>query len=77
MNCCLQLPAHTVCIAWQQSVVVQCCGSFNFAACVFAWCFFFFPAGNLLRGGDHRGYNSLAKMYTIDHAMHAGNSTAA
>lgn len=29
------------------------------------------PAGNLLRGGDVRGYNSLAKMYTIDHAMQA------
>mmetsp|Transcript_23388 Transcript_23388/g.51332 ORF Transcript_23388/g.51332 Transcript_23388/m.51332 type:complete len:158 (+) Transcript_23388:166-639(+) len=26
-------------------------------------------AGNLLRGGDVRGYNSLAKMYTIEHAM--------
>lgn len=26
-------------------------------------------AGNLLRGGDIRGYNSLAKMYTIDFAM--------
>lgn len=26
-------------------------------------------AGNLLRGGDVRGYNSLAKMYTMDHAM--------
>lgn len=25
-------------------------------------------AGNLLRGGDKRGYNSLAKMYTIEHA---------
>ncbi len=24
--------------------------------------------GNLLRGGDTRGYNSLARMYTIDHA---------
>lgn len=34
-------------------------------------------AGNLLRGGDTRGYNSLAKMYTIDHAMSHGSSTAA
>jgi hypothetical protein len=27
------------------------------------------PAGNLLRNGDQRGFNSLAKMYTIEHAM--------
>lgn len=26
-------------------------------------------AGNLLRGGDVRGYNSLAKMYTMEHAV--------
>lgn len=26
-------------------------------------------AGNLLRAGDVRGYNSLARMYTIEHAM--------
>ena len=25
-------------------------------------------AGNLLRGGDVRGYNSLARMYTLEHA---------
>jgi hypothetical protein len=25
-------------------------------------------AGNLLRGGDRRGYNSMARMYTIEHA---------
>jgi hypothetical protein len=34
-------------------------------------------AGNLLRGGDQRGYNSLAKMYTIDHAMGSNAKTAA
>jgi hypothetical protein len=33
-------------------------------------------AGNLVRGGDQRGYNSLAKMYTIDYAM-AGNTKPA
>ncbi len=27
-------------------------------------------AGNLLRARDTRGYNSLARMYTIEHAMH-------
>ena len=26
-------------------------------------------AGNLLRAGDVRGYNSLAKMYTAEYAM--------
>jgi len=26
-------------------------------------------AGNLLRAGDSRGYNSMARMYTIEHAM--------
>ena len=26
-------------------------------------------AGNLLRNGDTRGYNSLARMYTIEYAM--------
>jgi peroxin-4 len=25
-------------------------------------------AGNLLRGGDVRGYNSMAKMYTFEYA---------
>eukprot|EP00878_Enallax_costatus_P004699 GHUV01004947.1.p1 GENE.GHUV01004947.1~~GHUV01004947.1.p1 ORF type:complete len:162 (+),score=29.92 GHUV01004947.1:268-753(+) len=34
-------------------------------------------AGNLLRGGDQRGYNSLAKMYTIDHAMTSNKPAAA
>lgn len=29
-------------------------------------------AGNLLRGGDKKGYNSLARMYTIEHAMPRG-----
>jgi hypothetical protein len=29
-------------------------------------------AGNLLRGGDLLGYNSMAKMYTIDFAMQKG-----
>lgn len=29
-------------------------------------------AGNLLRGGDVRGYNSLARMYTVEYAMTAG-----
>jgi peroxin-4 len=28
-------------------------------------------AGNLLRGGDARGYNSLARMYTTEHAAQA------
>ena len=28
-------------------------------------------AGNLLRGGDIRGYNSLARMYTIEYALGA------
>jgi len=26
-------------------------------------------AGNMLRAGDRRGFNSLARMYTIEHAM--------
>ena len=26
-------------------------------------------AGNLLRGGDVRGYASLARMYTLEHAV--------
>lgn len=26
-------------------------------------------AGNLLRGGDTRGYNSMARMYTIEYAL--------
>jgi len=26
-------------------------------------------AGNLLRSGDLRGYNSLARMYTVEHAQ--------
>jgi uncharacterized membrane protein YgcG len=26
-------------------------------------------AGNLLRNGDTRGFNALAKMYTVEHAM--------
>lgn len=26
-------------------------------------------AGNLMRAGDLRGFNSLARMYTIEHAM--------
>eukprot|EP01061_Rhynchopus_euleeides_P009193 TRINITY_DN18326_c0_g1_i1.p1 TRINITY_DN18326_c0_g1~~TRINITY_DN18326_c0_g1_i1.p1 ORF type:complete len:160 (+),score=57.86 TRINITY_DN18326_c0_g1_i1:145-624(+) len=26
-------------------------------------------AGNMLRAQDHRGYNSMARMYTIDYAM--------
>jgi hypothetical protein len=34
-------------------------------------------AGNLLRGGDTRGYNSLAKMYTIDYATPAPTPAAA
>eukprot|EP00879_Flechtneria_rotunda_P002274 GHRR01002465.1.p1 GENE.GHRR01002465.1~~GHRR01002465.1.p1 ORF type:complete len:162 (+),score=46.47 GHRR01002465.1:204-689(+) len=34
-------------------------------------------AGNLLRGGDQRGYNSLAKMYTIDFAMGSSAKVAA
>lgn len=29
-------------------------------------------AGNLLRGGDVRGYNSLARMYTVEYAMTPG-----
>jgi hypothetical protein len=35
------------------------------------------PAGNLVRGGDQRGYNSLAKMYTIDYAMASNTKPAA
>lgn len=31
-------------------------------------------AGNLLRNGDQRGFNSLAKMYTIEHAMQQGEA---
>ncbi len=27
-------------------------------------------AGNLLRSGDVRGYNSMARMFTVEHAMH-------
>lgn len=29
-------------------------------------------AGNLLRGGDVRGYNSMARMFTVEHAMGRG-----
>lgn len=28
-------------------------------------------AGNLLRAGDVRGYNCMARMYTLEHAMQA------
>jgi hypothetical protein len=43
----------------------------NFWLLVDTWCASVVFAGNLLRGGDTRGYNSLAKMYTIDCAMTA------
>lgn len=32
-------------------------------------------AGNLLRGGDVRGYNSMARMFTVEHAMGQGPLT--
>eukprot|EP00201_Polytomella_parva_P009604 CAMPEP_0175055188 /NCGR_PEP_ID=MMETSP0052_2-20121109/9938_1 /TAXON_ID=51329 ORGANISM="Polytomella parva, Strain SAG 63-3" /NCGR_SAMPLE_ID=MMETSP0052_2 /ASSEMBLY_ACC=CAM_ASM_000194 /LENGTH=161 /DNA_ID=CAMNT_0016319999 /DNA_START=10 /DNA_END=495 /DNA_ORIENTATION=+ len=32
-------------------------------------------AGNLLRNGDRRGFNSLARMYTIEHAMGGCDTT--
>lgn len=28
-------------------------------------------AGNLLRANDTRGYNALARMYTVEHALSA------
>lgn len=30
-------------------------------------------AGNLLRGGDIRGYESMARMFTVEHAMNRKN----
>lgn len=34
-------------------------------------------AGNLLRSGDEKGFNSLAKMFTLDHAMDHAQCKAA